>query len=102
MIGSSAGFVPLEDFARVDAYLMIGVGNTGTVGHQSACRSEFAQALDRGNPMSGDQSDEALHLPSEKRIACDEECADLLLSKCRKGPVEIILAGNVQNGSRQP
>ena len=49
--------------------------------------------------MSVGQSDEALHLPSEKRIACDEECADLLLSKCRKGPVEIILAGNVQNGN---
>ena len=37
----------------------------------------------------------------KKRIACDEECADLLLSEGRKGRVEIILAASVQDGSRQ-
>src|SRR6516225_10604860 len=46
-------FCALEDLAGIDTGLPIGLDNAGSVAHQTACRSELAQAMDRGNPLSG-------------------------------------------------
>ena len=47
--GKVGGLGTLENAARVNAGLMIGVADTGAVAHQAAVRDELAPLIDRRN-----------------------------------------------------
>ena len=87
--GQIGGFSAFEDLSDVNASLMIGTGEAGSIADQAASSDEFACKIDRRNGMACRQRHELLAPVVKDRVGSNDEPAGMRFDDGRESRVDL-------------
>src|SRR4029077_7153203 len=92
----------LEDAARIDAGLTIGVRSTSAIAYQAAGRGEVAVLVDRRNRVAQGQGREFSGPAIEVCIGADHQSGGAQLQQGREDAVKVAVGAGTQDFDLQP
>src|SRR5207302_3934085 len=87
----------LEDAASVDASLVVCIGHTGTVAHQTTRHGALATFVDCWDRLTRNQRHDVISFTIEEGIRADDERVNPLLRKGRELTIDLVLRARGKN-----
>jgi hypothetical protein len=91
------GLLPLENSAGIITHETIGIGNDGSVTHQTAGRGELALLVDRRNGMLRRERHDLIASADEIGVGADQDRRDLPLRKHHERRIDLALVARIHN-----
>src|SRR3974390_101954 len=90
-------FLTFQNFARKNSHLTILLSNIDAIAHQPSGRRKFSNAVNSGNRIPRSQRHQFSAPSYIERLSDDHKCNWLLLAKVRKGNINTLLIGGLED-----